>query len=317
MLTLNERAWLLADAMAADAAPLNIQVSTNEYGTRLIDCGVHASGCIEAGLRLAAVCMSGLGNSRIEQSVSAESYAPKVVTTATAPVAACMASQYAGWQIKGEGFFAMGSGPMRASAGREPLFDTIGHRERPHRCVGVLETAKMPSEGVCHELADRCGVTPDRLTLLAARTASAAGTVQIVARSVETALHKLHELGFDLERIEYGYGSAPLPPLTGDDLVALGRTNDAIMYGGQTMLLVRGDDASLEEVGPRAPSCASADFGRPFAEIFARYDHDFYRIDPILFSPAIVVFQNVETGSTFRFGRMAPDVLAESFGTSC
>ena len=65
---------------------------------------------------------------------------------------------------------------------------------------------------------------------------------------------------------------------------------------------VRGDDASLEEIGPRVPSSASADFGRPFAEIFARYDHDFYRIDPLLFSPAVVTFLNQDTGTTLRFG---------------
>jgi methenyltetrahydromethanopterin cyclohydrolase len=226
-----------------------------------------------------------------------------------------MASQYAGWEVKRDSFFAMGSGPMRASAGREPLFDTIGHRESADRCVGVLETATLPSESVCRDLAANCGVAPDRLTLLAARTASLAGTVQIVARSVETALHKLHELEFDLSRIEYGFGSAPLPPLASDEFVALGRTNDAILYGGEAVLLVCGDDASLEQIGPHVPSSASPDFGRPFAEVFSRYNRDFYRIDPLLFSPAVVRFWNVETGSAFCFGRIEPDVLSESFGT--
>ena len=126
---------------------------------------------------------------------------------------------------------------------------------------------------------------PNELTLLVARTSSPAGTVQIVARSVETALHKLHVLGFDLARIERGRGMAPLPPPCDDDLAAIGRTNDAILYGGVVELFVRGDDESLEEIGPRVPSSASADFGRPFAEIFARYEHDFYRIDPLLFQP--------------------------------
>jgi methenyltetrahydromethanopterin cyclohydrolase len=314
MSNLNERAWQLADVITADAALLKIDVITLDCGTSLIDCGVHAPGSVEAGLRLAGICMAGLGTAAIKIADIHESPFPRVITTSSAPVAACMASQYAGWEVKGDGFFAMGSGPMRAAAGREALFEIIGHRERADRCVGILETGKLPPDSVCRDLAEKCGVAADRLTLLAARTASLAGMVQIVARSVETALHKLHELKFDLSRIEYGFGSAPLPPLVVDDFVALGRTNDAILYGGEAVLLVRGDDASLEQIGPRVPSSASPDFGRPFAEIFSRYDRDFYRIDPLLFSPAVVQFWNVETGSAISFGRMEPQVLAESFG---
>lgn len=313
MSSLNERAWELCDAMAADAAQLRIAVRTLECGTRILDCGAEAPGNVEAGRRLAEVCLSGLGTVDIALSDPSVWGGEAVRVASDKPVAACMASQYAGWEIKGEKFFAMGSGPMRTAAGREPLFDDIDHREKAERCVGVLETHKLPPDSVCNDIAGKCGVAADRLTLCVARTSSPAGTVQIVARSVETALHKLHELGFDLQRVERGTGWAPLPPFVGDDLTAIGRTNDAILYGGFVELTVRGDDAALEEIGPRAPSCASPDFGRPFAEIFARYEHDFYRIDRQLFSPAVVTFHNRETGRRFVFGQAAPDVLAESF----
>ncbi len=138
--------------------------------------------------------------------------------------------------------------------------------------------------------------------------------MQVVARSVETALHKLLELGFDLTRVVAGWGTAPLPPAAPDDLAAIGRTNDAILYGGEVMLWVRGDDHSLAAVGPRVPSSASPDHGQPFATIFARYHHDFYKIDPHLFSPAVVTLANLDTGSTFRFGELHPRVIHESFG---
>jgi len=314
MPTLNERAHALSDAMAADADRLGIAVHSLNCGTRVIDCGIDAPGSIEAGRRLAEVCMSGLGTVKIVPFKPGPGQQVRV--RPDPPVAACMASQYAGWEIKADNYFAMGSGPMRAAAGREALFDDIDHRERPAMCVGVLESAKLPPESVCLDIATKCGITPDRLTLLVARTASPAGTVQIVARSVETAMHKLHELGFDLNRIEGGLGWAPLPPVAADDLTAIGRTNDAILYGGFAALLVRGDDASLEEIGPRVPSSASPDFGRPFAEIFARYDHDFYRIDPMLFSPARVRFYNLDTRHMFVYGRRAHDVLETSFGKS-
>ncbi len=73
------------------------------------------------------------------------------------------------------------------------------------------------------------------------------------------------------------------------------------------------EDDLLAELGPKVPSSASADHGLPFAEIFERYHHDFYRIDPLLFSPAQVVFHNLKTGRTYSFGRTAEDVMQRSF----
>jgi methenyltetrahydromethanopterin cyclohydrolase len=96
-------------------------------------------------------------------------------------------------------------------------------------------------------------------------------------------------------------------------LGGIGRTNDAILYGGRVVLWVRSDDAVLAEIGARVPSGASADHGAPFAEIFARYGQDFYKIDPMLFSPAMIVFHNLKTGRSHSFGLLAPDVLGKSF----
>jgi methenyltetrahydromethanopterin cyclohydrolase len=329
MPTLNERAWELCDAMAADAEQLGIAVTTLPCGTRIIDCGVKAAGSIEAGRRLAEICMSGMGTVQIIPESDGLSY-PKwpdpaclfpglktkfVHVSTEQPVAACMASQYAGWQITGDDFFAMGSGPMRAAACREDIFQSIGNCEKPNVCVGVLETSKIPKDEVCVDLSKKCSIKPESLTLLIARTSSLAGTVQIVARSVETALHKLHVLGFDIGHVQSGRGTAPLPPVAKDDLTAIGWTNDAILYGGMVTLFVTADEATIEEFGPRVPSCASRDFGRPFAEIFTRYDNDFYRIDPMLFSPAEVNFVPLNTEHALErlCGGIAPDILIQSF----
>jgi methenyltetrahydromethanopterin cyclohydrolase len=224
-----------------------------------------------------------------------------------------MASQYAGWQIAVGKFFAMGSGPMRAVATKEPLFAELGLKELSDRVVGVLETSKLPNAEVCKHIASSCQVSPDHVMLLAARTASIAGTLQVVARSVETALHKLHALGYDLKNVASGFGSAPLPPVAKDDLAGIGRTNDAILYGGQVTLWVRDDDARLAELGPKIPSSASPDYGEPFATIFERAGRDFYKIDGMLFSPAVVMLVNLASGKSHRFGELRPDVLTRSF----
>ena len=309
---LNERAAALCNSLALDADLLRAVVHHTGDAT-IIDLGIETPGGLEAGLRLANICMAGLGTAAIVPHTIG-TWSGQAVTVATDhPVEACMASQYAGWEVKGEKFFAMGSGPMRAAAGREPLFDKLDIHDPTDEAIGALETREFPPPSVIKHLADACGVSSSRLTLLVAPTASQAGGVQVVARSVETTLHKLFELGFDLRRIESGWGIAPLPPVAKNDLAAIGRTNDAILYGGSVTLWVRGDDDSLAEIGPKVPSSASSDHGQPFAAIFNRYGGKFYDIDPHLFSPAMVTLVNLDTGRTHQFGRLEPSILLKSF----
>ncbi len=262
---LNRRAEELAAVMGRDAAELRV-APQRIGGAQVIDCGIEVRGGLEAGRRLAEICLAGAGKVELVPGSVGDIQGdairgPLVVVRTDRPLAACMAAQYAGWQISHDGYFAMGSGPMRAAAAKEELFQHIGHVERPEAAVGVLETGKLPTPEVCRHIAEECHVALQRLTLLAAPTASLAGTVQVVARSVETALHKLHELGFDLHRVVSGFGSAPLPPVAADDLTGIGRTNDAMLYGGEATLWVTGDDRSLQEIGPLVPSSASSDHG--------------------------------------------------------
>lgn len=311
---LNERAMQICDRWCTHGAgDSEVEVVPMPCGTRVIDCGVKVAGGQSAGLTMAEICLAGLGRVSVKTRKDSVFAGPWVWVFTEEPVAACMASQYAGWQITGEKFFAMGSGPMRAAYGKEKLFDDIGCREKPPVAVGVLETSKLPPDEVCQKVAADCGVPPEKLTLVCARTASAAGHLQIVARSVETALHKMHELGFDLARVKSGQGFAPLPPTAPDDMIGIGRTNDAVLYGAMVILSVVGDDESLAEIGPKIPSSASRDFGEPFATIFERYNRDFYKIDPLLFSPAAISLHNLDTGRCHAFGEPRPDVLKRSF----
>jgi methenyltetrahydromethanopterin cyclohydrolase len=310
---LNEMAWQRCDELVSRAEFLGIQVQKSAAGARIIDCGVNSPGGLEAGRQLAEICMANCGEVSIVPAATGDWLGPHVSARTDQPLLACMASQYAGWQITGEKFFAMGSGPMRAVACREPLFEKIGCQEKSTRVVGVLETSKLPTDEVCEKIAKQCAVSPDNVTLLAARTASLAGTVQIAARSVETALHKMHELGYDLRKVASGCGVAPLPPVAADDIAAIGRTNDAILYGGAVTLWVRDEDQVLTELGTRIPSSASRDFGEPFAAVFERYGRDFYKIDPLLFSPAQVTLINFTTGKSQSFGQLRADVLKKSF----
>jgi methenyltetrahydromethanopterin cyclohydrolase len=299
--------------MAATAAALRISVQQTPAGARILDCGVEAAGGLQAGLSLARVCLANQAEVSLVPGGLTDLPVPLIQVATDHPVIACMASQYAGWQVSVGKFFAMGSGPMRAAYGKEELFEHIPGREQPAAAVGVLETDKLPSDDVVAYIAERLALPAAKLTLLAAPATSVAGCVQVVARSVETALHKLYELKFDLGQVVSGYGTAPLPPPAADFLHAIGRTNDAILYGAQVVLWVRADDDQLMELGPNVPSSASPDHGAPFAEIFSRYNMDFYKIDPMLFSPAVISFHNLQSGRCHIFGRADVDVLRRSF----
>ena len=80
-----------------------------------------------------------------------------------------MASQYAGWAINPEGFFAMGSGPLRAKARVErELFARLGYAESASRGVLVLEGRALPTDSVVTWVAAKAGLAPDALTFAVA-----------------------------------------------------------------------------------------------------------------------------------------------------
>ncbi|MCA9070759.1 MAG: methenyltetrahydromethanopterin cyclohydrolase [Planctomycetaceae bacterium] len=283
-------------------------------GGRWFDFGIKAEGGLEAGLILSQGCLSNLATPQIVDGQFGDQPWPYVQLRLDHPTEACLLSQYAGWRVSLGDFFGMLSGPIRAVAAREELFHKLEYKEESSFAVGVIETEQPPTEAVFQELSEKAGVPPAEITLFVAPTSSQAGTIQIVARSVETAMHKLFELGFDVRRVRSAWGTAPLPPCGADFLTSLGRTNDAILYGARVHLWVSGDPEDIKALGPKVPSDASEAHGKPFREIFEEAGGDFYKIDPHLFSPAQIVINSLETGEVFQFGHVAPNVLKRSFG---
>jgi methenyltetrahydromethanopterin cyclohydrolase len=304
----------LADALADPSAALGVEVTTLANGTRLVDAGVRAQGSIEAGRLYAECCLGGLGRVTVGPVALGDATLLEVRVAVDHPLVACMASQYAGWRIQVKRFFAMGSGPARSLSAGEPLFEKLALKSRYDRTVLLLETSALPDADVAGHVAERCGLPADRLTLIAASTGSLAGCTQIAARSVETALHKLLELGFDLTTIVSGAGSCPLAPGVPDMLRAIGRTNDAVLFGARVALWVRTSDEAIERIIDRVPASSSKDYGRLFHDLFEERGGDFYAIDPLLFSPARVTVMNATTGRVFSSGRIDDAMLRKSFG---
>jgi methenyltetrahydromethanopterin cyclohydrolase len=277
----------------------------------IADAGVAAPGGVEAGLLIARICMGGLGRVARRMSGDADPLWPTLIEVHTSnPVLACLGSQYAGWSLSatkeqtgGKKFFSLGSGPARALAAKEPLFGELGYRDRHESGALVMEVDRLPPQVVIDKVVRDCGLAPERLTIAVTPTHSVAGTVQVVARVVEVALHKTHVLGVDLHEIVEGSGTAPLPPPAPDGIQAMGRTNDAILYGGRVHLTVKHDEVA-RRLAAELPSSNARDYGRPFADIFTSFNYDFYQIDPALFAPAEVWVSSLESGATWHGGKV-------------
>src|SRR5215472_9155823 len=201
-ISVNRRAAALVQHLLADADALKIGVERGELGETRIDAGSRYPGSIAAGLRVAAICMGGLGHVDLVPSAATPHWPWTLMTRSSDPVVACLASQYAGWKLAhGEGkdaFFALGSGPARALARREPLFEKLGYADKANCATLVLESARPAPPPIVEKVANDCGIDRKRLTVIFAPTQSFAGSTQVVARVLEVALHKAFELGFPL-----------------------------------------------------------------------------------------------------------------------
>ncbi len=305
----------------SDKLRLGVQKLPN--GCTIIDAGINVPGGLEAGRIITEICMGGMGTVSISQSAYTDNWPLTVNVHASNPVLACLGSQYAGWSLSHEKYYALGSGPARAMATKqkdgvtvpvEALYKELEYQDSAETTALVIENDKIPPVEIVDKIASACGISADKLTIIMTPTSSLAGAVQVVGRVLEVAMHKAHELHFPLENIIDGSGSAPICPPHPDFVKAMGRTNDAILFAGQVHLFVKGSDEEAEKLAKALPSSTSKDYGKPFAEIFKACHYDFFKIDGMLFSPASVIVTAVDSGKSFRAGKLDNALLDQSFG---
>jgi methenyltetrahydromethanopterin cyclohydrolase len=313
-ISVNKRAMQLVREIIARKAELQLNVEKRPKGATIIDAGVAARGGYQAGLMAVRLCMAGL----CEVSLSSRTYGdfelPTVNVTTDRPAISTLACQFAGWEIKTKDYFGMGSGPARALALKpKDIYAEIEYKDKADTAIIVLESDKPPPDDAISYIASECDVKPSKVYTFVTPTNSVAGCVQISGRIVETGIYKLRRLGLDPKNIIYGSGSAPVPPIHPKSARAMGRTNDALCYGGESYYTVSfEDDQKLKEIVSKTPSSTAKEYGKPFYEIFKAAGFDFYKIDPSLFAPAVVSVNNVRTGQTFRSGQMNASVLKET-----
>ena len=312
---LNEMAFEVFEEMLDFEDELQIASSELENGTIVVDAGVKVQGGLGAGVYLSRLCMADLANIQLTPCDVLGAPVPGVQVATDHPSISCMASQCAMWQIKGEKYFAMGSGPARVLARKtKDLYEKMGFEQYSDVGVLVLESNKLPDAKVSAKIAESAGIDPADLRLAVASTDSVAGLVQVSSRVVETGLHKLFTSGFDINTIKSGWGRAPISPIVGDATMCMGSSNDAIIYGGETYYTVDYSNVDeLQQFLKRMPSEASRDYGKPFYKTFKDAGFDFFKVDHNVFAPAKVTVNDLKSRRTFIRGRLNPEVLAESF----
>ena len=310
MESINRTAIELVDEALDFAGELDVVGYELGNGATVVDFGIDAAGGVEAGLLLAEIQTAGLANLRTRMGDLAGAPRQYVELSTDHPAVALLCSQKAGWEVTTEsGFEGLGSGPARALVGRETEFERVGYYDSAEFATLAIESTTLPDEEVAEQVAEMAEVDAEGVFLPTFATGSTAGSVTTAARAAELAVFRLLEIGYEPTDVLHASGSAPLAPPTRDETEAMGRTNDALAYGGEVHLQVARDDDRFGEI----VSTASEEYGTPFVDVFEDADWDFYDVPESVFAPAQVTVDVVD-GPVYTVGETDEELLAESFG---
>jgi methenyltetrahydromethanopterin cyclohydrolase len=314
-ISVNLEASKLVNELLNNPNKFGVIIKEAKSGASIIDAGIKAHGGFLAGKVITEICMGGLGQARLLHRRYRDADLPTISVFTDIPAIATLGSQFAGWNIRVDGYSAIGSGPARAlSLKPKSIYEMIDYRDSADKAVLVLETSEEPPEKVIGHISKLCDVKPENLFVILTPTSSVVGSTQVSGRIVETGIHKLAKLGLEPRLIKYAHGYAPIMPVHPDRVEAMGRVNDAIIYGGAACCLVEfdGTDETLRGIVEKSVSSASEQYGRPFAEIFREAGFDFYKVDSNLFAPAALTVNDIRTGKTFTAGRINAEVIVKS-----
>jgi len=317
MISINKEAMKTVRTILDESDALGVAVEQLDNGTTVIDMGLN----VKAGWRAASlytlVTMGGLGEVSYEPFEVAGRALTAVRVMIDHPIEGCVASQIAGWRLESAGkeHAAILAGPGRAlnKASLDHYFDWTDYRDSHHEAVVAIQISEPIGVEMANLIASSCEVKPEDLYILIAPNRSLVCAVQVAARIVEQTLHRLAEEGMDLRCLRYAYGYGVIPPLVDDDMLAMGRINDSLLYGGVSNIFVDTTDEICEHVVGRSVAEACSAYGKPFIEIYEDAGRDFYEIPIELHSPAETHINNLATGRTFSAGHINYDVLEASF----
>ena len=161
-------------------------------------------------------------------------------------------------------------------------------------------------------VAEACKIDPCNVYILAARTGSLTGSIQVCSRTVEASTWRICRKGFDIAKIISGMGTCPIAPPIKDELRAMDRVNTALLYGVTVRYLVDCEDKEITSIIKELPFNASRRYGEEFIDLFEEGKRDFYIVDKDIHTVACYEITNIATGNTFKAGVLREDLLEKS-----
>ncbi len=319
MYSVNKESMKIVKKIIENCDKYNVEVHNIE-GATVIDCGINKDGGWEVAKLFTKILFG--GTNEIEYGVFSDKINDinyrSVIVSSDFPVLQQAGCNISGWELKKGHFAPILAGPGRTVA-RKPndWFAKYSDYEDSHcEAVITVESSSIISSQEVKDLIQATGVLAKDLYILVAPSGSTVCSVQVAARILEQSLHRLCDEGFNLGAIIEAHGYAVVPPVVKDDLLAMGRLNDVLIYGGQATYTVDCEDSEIEKVISIVPSFNSTEYGRIFKDIYEENGCNFFNIDMRTYSPAKLVMINQRTGNVFSSGEINIELLAKSFKTN-
>lgn len=317
MFSINQEAVrIVNEQIIPQAEKLNCKVMKLANGATVVDMGVHAPGGYQAGKLFVEATIGGMGHVDFGAFSYGSINLPSIDVYIDQPQTACLSSQFSGWKLPGKnipGYITpIGSGPARAIAKNDIFAQAWTYQDIHHATVFGAQITEIPDETMAQQIAEACRIPVENVYILAARTGSIVGSIQVCSRTVEASIWRIERKGFDISKVISGMGTCPIAPPIRDEFKAMDRVNTALLYGVTVRYIADCTDAEIEEVIEKLPFCASRRFGEPFAQIFEEGGRDFYKVDKDIHTVACYEITNIATGNTFKAGVVREDMLKAS-----
>ncbi|MEW6623995.1 MAG: methenyltetrahydromethanopterin cyclohydrolase [Bacillota bacterium] len=315
MFSVNRNAMEIVRSIIAKHETLNVGVLKYKNGSTIIDMGINYPGGWMAAQYFAEATLGGLGRLNYSIFNLDDLELPQIEIYADRPAIACLSCQLSGWalpEVRNEaGIVPLISGPVRTVAREDSFAKEFAYQDSNHEVVVALQDNRMPEESLINYIAKTCKVNSQNIYVLVAPTGSIVGCVNVVARTLETSLWRLHHLGMDVNKIAAAWGRAPLPPITKDEYTAMIRTNTYTYYGGTAGFIVECEDNEIEKILhdiPLSPQ-TTQHYGVSFGELLKEANGNIFEIKDFVHNVTKVIFYNVRTGRTFRIGKIDFEML--------
>ncbi len=315
--SLNQKAFEIIGPILADPQRYGARLVKTPGGATIIDIGNEAPGTWLGAKLFVEASFGGLAEVSYGRMSVNGLDVPTVEVAIDAPMLAVVACQVGAMRLGEGAFAALGSGPARAKARADRWAQRVEYEDPSPLALIQLQMRGLPAEETLQEVADACRIPLANLTAMVTPTASLVGSVQVASRGFEQCIVALaRNTSFDITTILRARAVAPVAPVIEDELWAMGRTNDCLVYGGSSSLWVHHpNDEEVWRATESLPFSMKAGdyYGKSYREIFEAFGRSLYNIPAHIDGPAKMAMINQLTGSVFVAGEINLDRLYRSF----